>query len=218
MRTTTFVIILILICQQSIGQSTRSKVSDTIRTEKNLTETESTVVNIFLDAELKKDSYKYYKGCEIFIIEEALKTTKSIDNYLYSLEEWKIMNKVLKRTDLKKMYFLDSLQIKEIKLGLEKEQIYHWKVTDFKNIKVSLYKSEELSKSIRTGTSINLPKRLIIYFTKPLIINRNNALISFSIAIGESGVYSTITHFTVLLRKANNEWKDIGHYEDGVFY
>lgn len=217
MRTTTLVIILILIYQQSIGQSMRSKVSDTVTTEKNLTETESTVVNIFLDAELKKDRYKYYKGCEIFIIEEALKITKSIDTYLYSLEEWKIMNKVLKRTDSEKMYFLDSLQIKKIKLKLEKEQIYHWKVTDFKNIKVSLYKFEELRKSIRTGTSFDLPKKLIIYLTKPLIINENNALISFNIEIGD-GVYSSLTHFTVLLRKANNEWKDIGHYDDGVLY
>ncbi|MGQ7947585.1 hypothetical protein [Flavobacterium sp. WC2509] len=218
MRTTTFVIIFILISQQSIGQSKRSKVSDSVTTGKNLTKTESTVVNVFLDTELKKDRYKYYKECEVFVIEEALKTAKSIDTYLYSLEEWKMMNKVLKRTDSDKMYFLDSLQIKKIKLESEKEQIYHWKVTDFKNMKVNLYKYEELRKSIRTGTSLDLPKRLIIYLAKPLIINKNNALISFNIEIGDGGLYSNLTHFTVLLRKVNNEWKDIRHYEDGVFY
>jgi hypothetical protein len=58
---------------------------------------------------------------------------------------------------------------------------------------------------------------LIIYISKPLIIYENNALISFTIGSGEFG-NSIINHFTVLLRKENNEWYDWGYYEDGVYY
>jgi hypothetical protein len=217
MRTVTFTIISLLIHQQSVGQSTRPKVSDSVTTEQNLTVTENTLINVFLDAELKKDRYKYYKAYELFIIEESVKKTKAIDTYLYSLEEWKSMNRIDKGADSQNLYFLDSLQLQKINRELEKEQIYHWKVSDFRNLKVSLYKYEELRTIINSGAYINLPKRLIIFISKPLIINENNTLISFNIGNGESG-NNIINHFTVLLRKENNEWKDSGHYEDGVFY
>jgi len=217
MRTITFIIISLLIYQQSAGQSTRSKVSDSIPTEQNLTATENTLVNVFLEAELKKDRYKYYKEYELFIIEESVKKTKSIDAYLYSLTEWKSMNRISKISDSQNMYFLDSLQLQKINRALQKEQVYHWKVGDFNNLKVGLYKYEELRTIINTGAFVNLPKRLIIFLSKPLIINENNALISFNIGSGEIG-NSIISHFTVLLRKENNEWNDSGYYEDGVYY
>ena len=200
MRTITFIIISLLIYQQSAGQSTRSKVSDSIPTEQNLTATENTLVNVFLEAELKKDRYKYYKEYELFIIEESVKKTKSIDAYLYSLTEWKSMNRISKISDSQNMYFLDSLQLQKINRALQKEQVYHWKVGDFNNLKVGLYKYEELRTIINTGAFVNLPKRLIIFLSKPLIINENNALISFNIGSGEIG-NSIISHFTVLLER-----------------
>ena len=217
MRTITFVIISLFIYQQSIGQFTRPKKPDSVKIENNLTETESIIITQFLDTELKKDRYKNYNGHEIYIIEEALKKTKSIDTYLYSLEEWKSMNRINKQRDSENIYFLDSLAIKKLRLKLEKEQIYHWKVSDFKSMKVNLYKYEQLRTIINTGAYVNLPKRLIIFLSKPLIIKENKALISFDIGNGELG-NSAITHFTVLLRKVNDEWKDCGHYQDGVFY
>ena len=217
MRTRTFVIISLIIYQQSIGQIICSKKSDSIKIENNLTETECTIINKFLDAELKKERYLNYSEHEIYIIEEALKKTKSIDTYLYSLQEWKSMNRINKKSDSENMYFLDSLEIKKIKLETEKEQIYHWRVSDFKSKKVHFYKYEELRTIINTGAYTNLPKRLIIFLSKPLIINENIAFISFDIGNGELG-NSAITHFTMLLRKVNDEWKDSGQYFDGVFY
>jgi len=49
-----------------------------------------------------------------------------------------------------------------------------------------------------------------------LIIDKNNVLINFEIGDGGFGFYP-ITHFTVLMRKINNKWVEIGYYEDGVF-
>lgn len=217
MRTIIFVIISLLIYQQNVGQSTRPKKSDSVKIENNLTETESTIINIFLDTELKKARYKNYNGYEVFIIEEALKSIVSIDSYSYSLQEWKIMNRINKLSDSDNIYFLDSLQIEKLRLELEKELLYHWKASNFKNIKMGVYKYEELKMITNTGAFLNLPKRLIIYLSKPLIINKNNVLISFHIGNGEIG-FNSINHSTILLRRVNDEWKESAHYEDGVFY
>jgi hypothetical protein len=94
MRRITFIIISLLIYQQSVGQSARSNIVDSVKREQNLTIIENKLINIFLDAELKKDRYKNYKGYEIFIIEESVKKTKSIKAYIYSLADWKSMNRI----------------------------------------------------------------------------------------------------------------------------
>src|SRR5574343_465932 len=105
-------------------------------------------------------------------------------------------------------------QIKKIKNQLKNEDVYHWKVSDFKNLKVKILKHEELRKTTNTGEY--LQNNLIIYLSKPLIIDKNNVLISFEIGDGGFGFYP-ITHFTVLMRKINNKWVENGYYEDGVF-
>ena len=185
-----------------------------IPAESNLTKVESDIVNEFLDIELKKERYKRYKDYEIVIIEEALKKMKSINAYLYSLDEWNTMNKMNKSEDVKNMYFLDTIQIKKIKNNLKDEEVYHWKVADFKKIKISLFKYEELIKTTNTGEY--LKKKLIIYLSKPLVIDENNIFISFEIGNGDLG-FNSITHFTVLMRKIGNKWVESGFYEDGVF-
>jgi hypothetical protein len=57
---------------------------------------------------------------------------------------------------------------------------------------------------------------LIIYLSRPLIIDEKNAFISFEVGNGQLG-FGSITHFTVLMRKVNNKWEQNDYYEDGVF-
>ena len=177
-------------------------------------QSESIIINDFLAAELKKDRYKNYKDFEITIIDEALKKSKAIEAYLYSYNERQSINK---SDEIKNTYFLDSLQIEKIKSELKKETISYWKISDFPKTKVNLLTNEELKKILNTGSYTNLPNRLIIHLSKPLIIDKNNALISFDIGNGKFG-YSAINHSTILMKKVNNTWKQGGYYEDGIFY
>lgn len=203
--------VILFSCQ---NQKEFTKRNLTAKSKSNLNKIENSIINDFLDIELKKERYKRYKDYEIVIIEEALKKIKSIDTYLYSFDEWNSMNKINKSEDVKNMYFLDTIQIKKIKNNLKDEEVYHWKVADFKKIKISLFKYEELIKTTNTGEY--LKKKLIIYLSRPLIIDENNAFISFEIGNGDLG-FSSITHFTVLMRKKENKWVESGFYEDGVF-
>jgi hypothetical protein len=81
---------------------------------------------------------------------------------------------------------------------------------------VSLLKDEELRTIINTGVYVNLPSRLLIYLSKPLIIDENNAFISFEIGNGQLG-FASINHFTVLMKKVNNNWVIFEYFYDGVF-
>ncbi|MEO5775292.1 MAG: hypothetical protein ABIQ27_00210 [Flavobacterium sp.] len=178
--------------------------------QSNLTETESNIVNEFLGSELKKDRYKNYKDYEVFLIEEAVKKTKSIYAYEYTYKNF------YKREREREYWILDSVQIKRLKSDLETEKQYYWKISDFKNTKVSLYKYQELRTIIKTGAYVNLPKRLIIFLSKPLIINESTALISFDIGNGTLG-NNEITHFTVLMKKNEKKWIAKDYFEDGAF-
>lgn len=215
-----FILSLVLLFSCSAKKSNKLNSIPTtaqISIETKLTETEVNIINDFIDVELKKERYLNYKDFEIVIIEEALKKYQSVETYIYSYNEWISMNKIDRREDIKNRYFLDNLYVKKIKLELEKEEIYHWKISDFKNIKVSLLKCEDLIKTIRTSAyGSTISKRLIIYLSKPLIIDENNVFISFEIGNGQLGFHS-INHFTVLMRKVNNKWKQKDYYYDGVF-
>ncbi|WP_293871101.1 hypothetical protein [Flavobacterium sp.] len=180
-------------------------------TKKNLTVIESDITNHFLKTELDKERYKNYNGYDIFIIEEALKKMKPLSDYEFNLKYKDSWGKSIKN------WILDTIQVKDLKFKLEKEEVYHWKISDFKIKKVSLYKNEELMTIINTSAYTNLPKRLIIFLSKPLILNDNNALISFDIGNGELG-NSAITHFTVLMEKVNNNWEEKEYFHDDVFY
>ena len=212
MKSFSYILVCILLFSCSIQKSSNQNAVNTasISTDSNLTEIETNIANDFLDIELKKERYANYKDFEIVVIEEALKKMKPISDYEFNLKYKKSWGKFIDN------WILDTVQIKKIKIELEKEEVYHWKVSDFKNIKVSLLKYEELKTIINTGVYINLPRKLIIYLSKPLIIDENNAFISFEIGNGQLG-FATINHFTVLMRKVNNEWKENNFYYDGVF-
>jgi len=188
--------------------STNKPKEQTNDNNSNLTKIEKTIVNDFLDKELIKERYKNYKDFEIIVIEEALIKTKPLADYEFNYKYKNSWGSSIKE------WIIDSLQIKKIKNQLKNEDVYHWKVSDFKNLKVKILKHEELRKTTNTGEY--LQNNLIIYLSKPLIIDKNNVLISFEIGDGGFGFYP-ITHFTVLMRKINNKWVENGYYEDGVF-
>lgn len=188
--------------------STNKPKEQTNDNNSNLTKIEKTIVNDFLDKELIKERYKNYEDFEIIVIEEALKKAKPLADYEFNYKYKNSWGSSIKE------WIIDSLQIIKIKNQLKNEDVYHWKVSDFKNVKVKILKREELRKTTNTGEY--LQNNLIIYLSKPLIIDENNVLISFEIGDGGFGFYP-ITHFTVLMRKINNKWVENGYYEDGVF-
>jgi hypothetical protein len=182
----------------------------------NLSEIEKTIVNDFLDEELKKERYKSYKDFKIVLIVEALKTMKSIDTYLYSLDEWNTMNKINKSEDVKNMYFLDTIQTNTIKSKILNEEIYQWKESDFNNLKMSLLKYNHFREKINSKKTMFEKEGFVIFLSKPLIIDNNNALISFDF-LNCNYLCNGINHSTILMRKVNNKWVENGYYEDGVF-
>lgn len=174
----------------------------------DLSAIEINIVNDFLTDELKKDRYKDKRNYQLIVIEEALKKQKSISTYEFNYKYKESWGKFINE------WILDSLQVKKIKKELESEEVYQWKESDFTNFKVSLLKFEDMRKTTNTGEYLR--GNLIIFISRPLIINKKNAFISFDIGNGDFG-YGAITHFTVLMRKVNDKWVDNGHYEDGVF-
>lgn len=183
----------------------------------SLTIEESKIVNDFLESELVTDSYNRYKDYQYVIVLESLPKKKAIESYLYSQRESQEKRDFpLKKEDAKKFFFLDSLELKKINFELENEPIYHWKVSDFKNIKVSLITHKKIIQMSNTGEYHNLPNRLIIYLSRPLVFDSEKAFISFS--IGSSFLsFNPICHFSALMKKENNKWVQIVTYDDGVY-
>ncbi|MDQ1164851.1 hypothetical protein [Flavobacterium sp. SORGH_AS_0622] len=196
--------ILFLSCSTKKQQTTKPFI------ENNLTEIRSNIVNDFLDFELKTDRYTAYKNYDYIIIKEALKKRKSILAYEFSYNEF------YKRERNRNYWILDSIQIQNIKSDLANEEIYIWKGSDFKKIKVNLLNYEELKAIIKLNDYSKIEKKLIIYLSTPLIIDKDNALISFEIGNGSLG-FNSITHFTVLMKNKNEKWVKDAYFEDGVF-
>jgi len=182
-----------------------------------LTTIESNIVNDFLERELVADDYKRYKDYQYVTVMESLPKKKTIESYLYSLRESREKKDFpLDKQDAKKFFFLDSLEIKKINSELENETIYLWKVSDFKNIKMSLITHKKIIEISNSGEYLNLPNRLIIYLSKPLIFDSEKAFISFS--IGSSFLsFNPIYHFSALMIKENNKWVKIATYDDGIY-
>lgn len=181
----------------------------------NLSDTERSVINEFLESELVSDRYKYYKDYLLVIVMESLPKKKAIDSYLYTQREL-LESKGLpsKKEDIEKFFFLDSLEIKKINSELENETIYHWKVSDF-NTKVTIVSDKKIIEMTNTGEYLNFSDRLIIYLSKPLILDSEKAFISFSVS---RMPFNPISHFSALMIRENNKWVQSVTYYDGVYY
>ena len=60
-------------------------------------------------------------------------------------------------------------------------------------------------------------EKLILYLKKPLIVVGNNALISFNIGSSALG-FTSMNHYTALLKKVNDKWLISATYDDGIYY
>lgn len=181
----------------------------------NLTVTERSIVNEFLESELASDRYKYYKDYPLVIVMESLPKKKAMESYLYTQRELlELKGLPSKKEDIEKFFFLDSFEIKKINSELENETIYHWKVSDFNN-KVGLVSDKKIIEMTNTGEYNNFPQRLIIYLSKPLMLSSKKAFISFSVSIMP---FNPISHFSVLMINENNKWVQSVTYFDGIYY
>lgn len=182
--------------------------------QNNINQSENSIVNDFLDAELKNELYKKYKDYKIVIIEDAGNGIKSLNAYEYAYKDFHSnVKNVTLEDNLRLGWILDSIEIKKYREKIVNIEPYEWKVTDFKNIKVELLKFEELRKTTNTGKY--LKNNLIIFLSRPLLIDENNALLSFEIGNGDLG-FNSITHFTALMKKKNDKWEVKTNYWDGV--
>ena len=181
----------------------------------NLSATERNIVNEFLESELVSDRYKRYKDHQLVIVMESVLKKKAIESYLYMQGESLESNGLpSKKEDIEKIFFLDSLEIKKINSELENETVYNWKVSDFNN-KVSLVSNKKIIEMTNTGEYQNFPQRLIIYISKPLMLDSKKALISFSVI---SMPFNPISHFSKLMINENNKWVQSASYFDGIYY
>ncbi len=214
MRQLTYFVLCILLFSCSIKKNEISSKESTGSID-NLSATERSVINEFLESELVSDRYKYYKDYPLVIVMESLPKKKAIESYLYTQREL-LESKGLpsKKEDIEKFFFLDSLEIKKINSELENETIYHWKVSDF-NKKVSIVSDKKIIEMTNTGEYLNFQQRLIIYLSKPLMLGSKKALISFSVSIMP---FNPISHFSVLMINENNKWVQSVTYFDGIYY
>ena len=86
--------------------------------------------------------------------------------------------------------------------------------SDFNN-KVSLVSNKKIIEMTNTGEYQNFPQRLIIYISKPLMLDSKKALISFSVI---SMPFNPISHFSKLMINENNKWVQSASYFDGIYY
>ncbi|MFT7351344.1 MAG: hypothetical protein ACI9XR_001085 [Flavobacterium sp.] len=204
-----FSVFLVFICCKSKDKTNKFKTKDDI-TIGELSKVESLIINDFLSFELNKESNKKFKNLKIFVIEEAIKKTKSLNDYEFNYKYKNSWGKFINN------WILDSIQITTLKFKLVNEIPYSWKTTDFKEINVKIIKNLELKNMTNSISGKIGQLRPILFLSKPLMLNEVNALISFEIGSFQ-GTYNSTSHSTVLMTKVNEKWIENGFYEDGVF-
>lgn len=201
--------IIIILCLLLISCSTKQlKKSDTIEYE--LSQQEKKIITDFISEEFAKKRYENYKDYKIYLRKKGFFETAPLIIYGYCYQEKN--NRF--RTANNKNWILDSLQLKNIKDTLKIKK-FTWKETDISNFKVSIVNSEDLSNSIKKeGDYFQFSGSLILTFSIPVIIDKNNAFISYNCLKGLAG-FSTIDSFAVLLKKSKDGiWIIDSYYYD----
>ena len=194
----------------SINRNTNELTDKVVSFDKKgkISELEKNITNDFLEIELKNILYKPYENYPICIIKEEISKLYSFQIYEYCYTE---RNQPIKNSTNKE-WILDNAKIKEIKDSYNTYEIHNWKTSDFKTNNISVLESAELKKSIKENTYSTLPKRLIVYLSTPLIINEQNAFMSFRIGDSSFG-FTTINNFTALLKKSKlGKWEIDSYY------
>jgi hypothetical protein len=185
--------------------------------EEALIKDEKDIVNDLLQTELTSDRYKGRENQEKVLIEEANSPITPLLAYEHAFKEWHDSNKTnLNKADVNNRWFLDSLQINELKNRLKNDIGCHWKSTDILFYKVAIISQQSFADIIKNGNYINMPEKIILIISKPLIIDKNKALISFNSGSSIAG-FNTIERFTVLMKKINGKWIKDTYYFDGAY-
>lgn len=178
---------------------------------------ENNIVNDFLQIELTSEKYKSMENLEIVLIEEAKNRIANLDAYEYAYKDWHSYNLATPDDNARLGWILDSIQIRELRSTYMNDDEYHWKSSDIKNYKVTIMKHDSLTNIIKSGSYTEKPEKLILYISRPLIINKNNAFISFASGSSRFG-FGEITHLTLLMKKVNEKWVEGPGYDDGVLH
>jgi len=188
-----------------------------LKTTPEILSEENNIVNDFLQIELTSDKYKSMENLEIVLIEEAKKEITNLDTYEYAYKDWHSYNIATADDNIRLGWILDSIQIRELRNNYKNDNEYHWKSSDIKNYKVTIMKHDSLTNIIKSGSYAEMPEKLILYISRPLIINKNNAFISFASGSSRFG-FGEITHLTLLMKKVNEKWVQGPGYNDGVLH
>lgn len=198
MKRTLYIIAIILFISCSSNRRLNENINYQSNQEINInnhTENEKKVINDFLKEIKKKDRYKAYQNYELVIMEDSESRIGSIYTYKYCDDCKKIKGKKspYQSCEFNKVK-LDSLTISH------KEKRYKWRRSDFKSKNLSLLNTEELRKSINQGNYTELPKRLLIYASVPLIFEEDKAYFYFKSGDSYSG-FGVIEMATVIMEK-----------------
>lgn len=167
------------------------------------------IINAFLDTILKTKKYDTYKDYNIVVMEEGSSKLSSYYTYKYCYNS--------NLNTKKDIYFgceYDIDQMAKLKKEFKEEIPYLWKRSDFLNSNIEILKTEDLRKSIRMGNYTELPKRLLIYFSVPLIVEKDKAFFYFDSGNSFFG-FTTIESVIVLMKKnKKNKWVIDSYYFD----
>lgn len=198
-----------------------SKTISAINIVDSLTMEECIIVNTLLQLQLESDRYKNTRKNEILLIKESINPLVALNAYDYAYKERKssVSSRLLlnpNSLDDEDGWVIDSLKIDRLKIKYNNDEVYNWKESDVKNYKISIINSKTFINIIKSGSYINFPEKLVLYVSKPLIINKEYALIFFNSGNSQFG-FNTIERFTVLMKKIEGKWvKDI-YYYDGTY-
>ena len=174
----------------------------------NISAEEKNIVNDFLANRINDKIYNRYRDYELVIMEESVSGNVPVSIYesCYNDRNSRI------KSAANENWVLDSTGIKMIKFDLKNEIKYSWKRSDFFIDKISFFKTDELRKSIQSGSYVNLKKRLLIYLSRPVIIDDNTAFMYINSGNSMYG-FESIEKVTVLMKKNNNKW-----YLESTYY
>lgn len=208
------ILIFSLISSCSVNKKSlinQSKINS-VEVENKISNNEKKIINEFLKIQFSKDKFKNYSRLPITLIKEELGIMYSLGVYEKCYSERNLaIQSVTKRE-----WILDSIQIQKLKSRLKNVKKYSWKKEDLYLENLVLITENDLQKSIRESTYIELPKQLIIYLSKPLIIDENNVFISFKSGDSSLG-FMPIENFTVLMKRINGKWFFDNYYFGNIY-
>jgi hypothetical protein len=172
------------------------------------------IVNDFLEVELNSPSYKSKLENSIYVVDDAGNGTKNILTYEYAYNDFYNNNDEVTIDDIDRLgLILNSQQTFELKNQFLSEKKYLWKNSDFKNLKITIIKMDTLSNYLKGSEYLNLSNNIILFIQKPVMINKNDALISIYSRIGFVG--HNISNYTALMTNIEGKWYIKNKYWDG---